>query len=62
MSIKAYISKNTSSLFDEMMTKLDDPNFDHELFQSFRSHKDQRGYVVEFNMNEILVYAFAGEE
>ena len=45
-----------------MMTKLDDPNFDHELFQSFRSHKDQRGYVVEFNMNEILVYAFAGEE
>lgn len=66
MSIKAYIHQNTPELFDEFMEKIDGPNLDHEsdheLLKWFSCHKDQRGYVAEFQMNGVLVHAFAGEE
>ncbi len=61
MSLKAYISKNYPSLFDELMVKLDGSNLNHELLQGFNYDKDHRGYVTEFQMNGILVHAFADE-
>lgn len=66
LSLKAYIAQNTKELFEELMEELDGPNLDHDsyhnLFQGFRCQKDQRGYVSEFQMNSILVHAFADED
>ncbi len=61
MSIKAYTNKNYPSLFDELLVKTDDPNWDHVLLHGFSYDKDHRGYVTKFHMNNILVHAFAGE-
>lgn len=62
LSIKAYIRQNYSTLFDELMVKIDETNWFHELLQGFSYDKDSRGYVTEFHMNSTLVHAFAARK
>ena len=62
LSLKAYIRKNYSSLFDELMVKIDGLSSSHELLQVFSYDKDNRGHVAEFQMNSTLVHAFAARK
>jgi len=62
LTLKAYTSKHYSDIFDEMMSEKDGTNLNHELLQGFSLDKDNRGYVSQSHINNVLVHAFAARK